>query len=233
MFNFSALVESTAKQEAKSDLIDNPSPRCPCMLVLDISGSMAGAPIDQLNQGVEAFLQELHEDDLAMFSVDVGVVTAGRNVSLSVPFTNASNLQQVPTFAADGATPLGEAVSLALQHLEQRKREYQRNGVPYYQPWLVIISDGAPTDEWQPAATSARELAQNRKLVSLPVGVAGANGDILSQFSNRPAKALSGLKFREFFQWLSASMSRVSASNSTTAGVKLPDIDWDTSWDSV
>lgn len=233
MFNFSALIETSAKQETKSDLIDNPSPRCPCMLVLDISGSMAGAPIEQLNQGVAAFLEELHQDDLAMFSVDVGVVTAGQNVSLSVPFTNASNLQQMPTFEADGLTPLGEAVSLALQHLEQRKREYQRNGVPYYQPWLVIISDGAPTDEWQSAATSARELAQNRKLVSLPVGVAGADGDILSQFSNRPAKALSGLKFREFFQWLSASMSRVSASNSTTAGVKLPGIDWDTDWDSV
>jgi uncharacterized protein YegL len=47
----------------------------------------------------------------------------------------------------------------------------------------------------------------------------------LGQFSNRPALRLDGLRFADFFQWLSASMSRVSASASTSASVPLPAVD--------
>jgi len=52
----------------------------------------------------------------------------------------------------------------------------------------------------------------------------------LGQFSSRPALKLDGLKFSEFFEWLSASMSRVSASSSTSASVTLPSTD---SWASI
>lgn len=100
----------------------------------------------------------------------------------------------------------------------------------YYQPWLVIISDGEPTDSWQAVAQQTSALSQQRKLVVMPVGVQQANMATLGQFSSRPAKHLAGLKFREFFEWLSASMSRVSASNSTSSAVALPKTD---SWDAV
>lgn len=93
-----------------------------------------------------------------------------------------------------------------------------------------MISDGAPTDDWRVAALHAREMASKKKLVSLMVGVGGANMDILREFSNRPACKLQGLKFSEFFQWLSASMSRVSSSNSTASSVQLPPMD---TWASI
>jgi len=66
--------------------------------------------------------------------------------------------------------------------------------------------------------------------VVLPIGVEGADLNILGQFSSRGAKKLQGLKFNEFFEWLSASMSRVSASASTSSSVKLPTTD---GWDSI
>ncbi|HRH92677.1 MAG TPA: hypothetical protein PLW01_12290, partial [Agitococcus sp.] len=106
----------------------------------------------------------------------------------------------------------------------------QKNGVAYYQPWLIIISDGAPTDSYQHAAAKSRQLSQDRKLVCLPIGVEGANTAVLSEFSSRGAKALSGLKFQEFFEWLSASMSRVSASASTSSAVQLPPTN---SWEAI
>lgn len=207
-----------------NDLINNPSPRCPCMLVLDTSGSMSGAPIAELNQGLQDFVDSVRDDDVALYSVELGIITAGGSVSEVLPLTGMSELNHVPRLEATGMTPLGSAVGLALQRLEERKAEYQRNGVAYYQPWMVIISDGSPTDSWQSHAAKARDLSLNRKLVSLPIGVAGADLSTLGQFSSKPAVALSGLNFRAFFEWLSASMSRVSASNSTTAGVALPPI---------
>jgi len=207
------------------DLIENPSPRCACMVVLDTSGSMGGAPIDQLNIGLQNFIQSLQKDDVAACSVEVGVITAGGHVTEQLPFTTAMNIDQVQAFQATGGTPLGEAVSLALQKLEARKQTYRNAGVAYYQPWLVIISDGAPTDGWEHAATQAQQMSANRKLVCLPIGVAGADLNILGRFSAKAAKSLDGLKFNEFFEWLSASMSRVSASASTSATVQLAPTD--------
>ncbi|ART83423.1 glycosyl transferase family 2 [Oceanisphaera profunda] len=213
-----------------NDLIENPSARCAVTMVLDTSASMSGSPIQQLNEGFQLFLNTLSEDEVAAYSVDVSVITAGGQVEQRLPFTSLSSIDNCEQFSANGMTPLGGAVDLALAQLEARKQQYKANGVAYYQPWLVIISDGEPNDNWRAAAAKARDLSANRKLVSLVIGVAGADMQILGEFSNRPAIGLQGVKFKEFFTWLSASMSRVSASSSTSAGVNLPPMD---SWASI
>lgn len=69
----------------------------------------------------------------------------GGTVREELPFTSALYIDSCANFSAGGMNLLGGAVELALQKLEQRKAEYKRAGVPYYQPWLVIISAGAPT----------------------------------------------------------------------------------------
>ena len=196
-----------------SDLIDNPSPRCACILVLDTSGSMSGDPINQLNSGVHEFISSVQKDDLAKYSVELAILTAGMSIEEVMPFTIAKNIDYNSHFEANGLTPLGGAVEQALRMLEERKEEYRQTGTPYYQPWLVLISDGAPTDHWN-----------NKKLFSLAVGVNNADMSILSEFSNRPALKLQGLNFKDFFEWLSASMSRVSGSGSTAATVNLPPV---------
>jgi uncharacterized protein YegL len=213
-----------------NDLIENPSPRCACMLVLDTSGSMSGERINELNAGLSQFIQEVQEDEFTSYSVEVGVITAGGRVTEQLLLTPAHQIQAFDSLNADGDTPLGTAVNKALDALEYRKTEYKKAGVAYYQPWLVLISDGEPTDNWQAAAQRAKEMSENRKLVVISVGVSGANLTKLSAFSSRPAKSLSGLKFCEFFQWLSASMARVSSSASTSSSVQLPST---SSWDSI
>lgn len=213
-----------------SDLIDNPSPRCACILVLDTSGSMNGDPIDQLNLGVHEFVRSIQNDDLAKYSVELAILTAGSNIEEVMPFTVAKNVDYQSNFIASGLTPLGGAVEQALRMLEERKEEYRRTGTPYYQPWLVLISDGAPTDTWKHIAKKTKDLSDEKKLVSLAVGVNNADMAILGEFSNRPALKLQGLNFSDFFEWLSQSMSRVSSSGSTSASVNLPPVN---SWANI
>jgi uncharacterized protein YegL len=191
---------------------------------------MDGERIHALNAGVQILIDAIKDDEMASFSVELGVISAGGRVREELPFTTACNIPNFAPLSATGNTPLGEAVELALQRLETRKAEYKRAGVAYYQPWLVIISDGEPTDSWQAAAQKAMSLSKSRRLVVLPIGVEGADMGILNQFSHKGAKVLNGLKFRELFEWLSASMARVSASNSTSAAVTLPKTD---SWDTI
>ncbi len=233
MFAFANSMNTTKEKtmnESHNDLIDNPTPRCPVALVLDTSASMSGQPIDQLNAGIQLFLDEVKRDDLARWSVDLAVYTAGGSVDCIQPFIGVEQIAGFVPLDASGGTPLGQATRMALDDLEARKRAYSDTGVPYYQPWLVMISDGAPGDTWEDAAQRAKALSAQRKLVSLPIGVQGADLEVLSQFSSKPAVALDGLKFRELFQWLSASMARVSASTSSDASVQLSSMD---SWGSV
>ncbi len=133
------------------EFIENPEPRCPCILLTDASGSMAGDPIRELNKGLTNLRDDLQKDHLASRRVEVAIVSFGGDVQLVQDFTTVDGFTP-PQLRADGETPMGEAIMLALDILENRKSEYKANGIPYYRPWVWLLSDGAPTDSWQEAA---------------------------------------------------------------------------------
>lgn len=202
----------------KEDLVNNPTARIPVCLCLDTSGSMYGTPIDELNEGVRLFYDAIREDETALYSAEVSIVTFGGSVAQCiVDFASLEVQPNVPTLSADGMTPMGEAVNMGLDLLEQRKEEYKARGVDYYQPWLVLMTDGAPNGdsaELSRAINRTVELVNQKKLTVFPIGI-GPEADmgVLAQFSpKRPPLKLQGLKFREFFAWLSKSVSKTSQS---------------------
>lgn len=206
------------------DFADNPTPRCACILLLDVSASMSGRPLDELNAGLATFREDLSADTLAMKSVEVGVVTFGP-VKVAIPFTSALTFDP-PTLLAQGDTPMGEAITQALNMVEDRKRVYRAHGIPYYRPWVFLITDGAPTDQWQAAANAIRDGETAEKFAFFAVGVKDANMDTLRQISTRTPLALDGLKFRELFLWLSSSLSSVSRSTPGTEVALAPPTGW-------
>ena len=200
-----------------NDFASNPEPRCPCLLLLDVSGSMNGRPLDELNAGLATFRDDLAADTLAMKRVEVGIVTFGP-VKVESAFTSASSFDP-PTLQSQGDTPMGAAITQALNMVEDRKRDYRANGVSYYRPWVFLITDGAPTDAWQSAAAAVREGEASKKFAFFAIGVKGASMDTLKQISVRDPLSLEGLKFRELFSWLSSSLRSVSRS---TPGTEVP-----------
>ena len=200
------------------DLVNNPTPRVPVCLCLDVSGSMSGPPIDELNQGVKLFYDAIKDDEVALYSAEVSVVTfGGTDASCIVDFASLELQPNPPYLNASGMTPMGEAVNLALDLLEQRKEEYKDKGVDYYQPWLVLMTDGVPNgsnSEYMRAVQRTVDMVNSRKLTIFPIAI-GDETDLsaLNKFSpKRPALKLQGLKFGEFFSWLSKSVSKTSQS---------------------
>lgn len=216
----------------QQELVENPTPRVPICLVLDVSGSMTGEPIEELQMGVRMFFDAIRQDEVAQYSAEIAIITFGGEVEKALDFY-AINRQQIPKLCARGLTPMGGALDLALDLLEARKGEYSRAGVDYYQPWLVLMTDGEPTDSIDNAALRISELVKSRKLTVFPIGIGdSANMDELAQLSpNRPPLKLKGLNFSEFFLWLSQSVSRVSQSIPGESVVL--DIDGIKSWGQV
>lgn len=207
-----------------TDFADNPEPRCPCLLLLDVSGSMQGQPIDALNAGLITFKDELAADALAMKRVEVGVVTFGP-VQITLPFQGAESFYP-PTLVAQGDTPMGSAIKQGLDMVRARKDEYRANGISYYRPWVFLITDGGPTDEWQSAAAAVREGEASKSFAFFAIGVQAANMDTLQQISVREPLRLDGLRFRDLFSWLSSSLRSVSRSSPGTEVPLQPPQGW-------
>jgi uncharacterized protein YegL len=209
------------------EFVDNPENRCPVVLLLDTSGSMKGAPIDELRDGLAAFKSEIEQDELAALRVEVAIVGFGGDAKLVQDFVTVDQLD-LPPLVADGQTPMGAAIELALDRLEARKSEYRAAGIQYYRPWVFLLTDGEPTDgvRWQDAARRVHDAESARRLAFFAVGVGQANLDILGQISppNRPPLMLKGLQFKDLFQWLSASVKRVSTGKVGGDMVELPSV---------
>jgi uncharacterized protein YegL len=223
---------------ADAELATNPEPRCPCVLLLDVSGSMAEViansgqdlgytiqqdgntyravsggttRIDKLNEGLRTYQTDLMSDSLAAQRVEVCIITFGDTVQTVCPFTTAQHFT-APTLQASGRTSMGAAIQQGIEAIAERKKLYKQNGLHYFRPWIFLITDGEPTDSWQLAAELVKAGEASKAFAFFTVGVDGANMDLLTQISNRKPLSLKGLSFSKMFVWLSASQRSVSQS---------------------
>ena len=200
------------------EFAENPEPRVPCVLVVDTSTSMHGPRIDELNKGLQSYRDELQTDTLAAKRVEVAIVTFGGRVNRLVEFVSATDFDP-PELRVNGGTPMGEAISVALDMIEERKSSYREQGIAYYRPWAFLITDGEPNDHWKPIVSRIQAGEGEKSFSFFAVGVEGANMQILEELCVRKPLWLQGMKFRELFSWLSNSQQAVSRS---TPGDDVP-----------
>lgn len=217
------------------DFVTNPSPRLPCVLLVDCSQSMDGRPIEELNAGLVQYRHELLQDHHARRSVEILVVRFGGRVELDHDFETAENFVP-PTLVAAGNTPMAEAILQGLRSLEERKTFIRSKVGSCYRPWVFLITDGEPTDteaHWRDACEAVRQGEAAQKFSFFAVGTEGANFEKLRQLSTsfKPLK-LRGIAFRELFLWMSGSQGRVSQGR-VGGRIALPPPTWADDWGSV
>lgn len=218
----------TPRLDEAVEFAENPEPRCPCVLLLDTSGSMQGAAIAALNEGLQTLKNDLIKDPLASRRVEVAVITFDSAVNVVQDFVTADQFEP-PTLRAEGLTHMGAAIHKALDMIQARKTQYRANGIAYYRPWVFMITDGEPQGEEanivEQAAQRIRTDETNKRVAFFAVGVESANMTRLSQIVVRTPVKLIGLNFGEMFVWLSASMQAISQSK-LDEQVALPPPGW-------
>ena len=194
----------------------NPAPRCPVILLLDTSSSMCGAPINELNEGLCQFIKETSEDEAASMSVELEVITFDNDASIVLPFTPISDVQRNATkLKASGMTAMGAALTLAERDLHNRRREYRNAGISAYHPWVILMTDGGPNDDWAVPAEKMRKRGESGDIMYLGIEI-GSCADHQTMCQILPANSapvkLHGLKFKRFFRWLTETLGSISSS---------------------
>ena len=197
--------------------------RRPCVLLLDGSFSMAGAPIRELNQGLLRFYREVNGRPALAKSLDLAVLRFAETVQVLRPLGPWGKWG--PTaMRAEGGTPMGEALRLSLQMLHRYLGADKPAGRAKCLPWLIVMSDGQPTDEWEGQALRVQCLAAANEMLVLAVGIGDmADMDALKRLCSpqMPPKRLKGLSFVQFFEWLGESL-QLPAPTSPNGMLSLP-----------
>jgi uncharacterized protein YegL len=179
--------------------------------------STKGEPIKDLNIGVMQFYETVKKDARSKYAAEISVVAFSGEAKTICEFESVERAQP-PQLAIDvvsGGTALGTAVELALTKVQERKSQYKKHGVEAYQPWLVIMTDGFPTDNSHVSvAPTIADLVNRKKLIVIAVGVGNAaDMATLAMFSPAyPPIKIKEAKFGEFFRLITSSINEVSRS---------------------
>lgn len=204
--------------------------KCLCVLVLDVSGSMRGERIAALNAGLQTFFADIRSNYALADALEIAIITFDGDVKKLVHPALVDDIVLPTLKSRGGMTNLAGAIESAIDLVEARKQFYRAHGVSYKRPWIIPMTDGMPSNHAGAikSITSAihRGMAENSfHFFAIGVMVNKAAMQTLNRISvpSVPAAKLDGIRFSDFFQWLSNSMDKVSQSREgDTVDLEVP-----------
>lgn len=203
----------------------------PVIVLADTSGSMSDqGKIEALNRGLQEMIASFAKESRLRAEIQVSVITfGGSRAEVNLPLTPAHQLQSFTPLIAEGMTPLGGALSLASQMIEDSTRVYT--------PVIVLVSDGYPNDDWQGPFARLVNGERSSKATRFAMAI-GADADetMLSDFANDPEaplfRAENARDIHRFFRAVSMSVSARSQSATPNQATPLQiapadDQDWE------
>jgi uncharacterized protein YegL len=209
--------------------------RLPICICLDTSYSMGAdfdenknqdkAPIELLKDGIKDFYNELSSIKETKH-VEPCILSFNSNVEIILDYgtikEHLNDIDKIDSIQADGLTRTSVALNIAVESLEKRKNDYKDKGIGYYQPWLVVFTDGMPQyvkssdDEDNEEKYTLkeleyiRELEKAKKLHIIPIAVGDNIKDsFMKKFREDedylPLKKDSNIQFSELFEYLAQS----------------------------
>jgi uncharacterized protein YegL len=183
--------------------------RLPVYLLLDVSGSMTGEPIEAVRQGVKALISDLRGDPMALENAFLSVITFSSAAQQVCPLTELVSFQE-PTLTAGGTTSLGEALRVLDQCIDREVRKATPTQKGDWKPLIFLMTDGQPTDNWESAADQIKQKKPGN-IIACAAGP-GADANLLKRVTETVVelKSLQPEQLKAFFKWVSSSIKTAS-----------------------
>lgn len=195
----------------------------PVILLADTSGSMGeSGKIAAMNAAVREMLEAFTSGEDLRAELHVAIITFGGEARVHTPLQPARTVQW-SDMQAGGGTPMGAAMRLAAELVADRDKVPGRA----YRPTVILVSDGQPTDDWEPACEDLRSgRAGKADRMALAIG-ADADVEMLRRFlgdADRPVYAAADARrIRDFFRYVTMTMTARSRSATPNDVPKLQD----------
>lgn len=204
--------ESHTEEGVRIMQLEGTSRRLPIYLLLDISGSMSGAPIEAVNNGLKDFEAALKSDPHALESAHVSVITFNSDVKQLIPLTEAGRFK-APSLDAEGGTFLGNALNFLGDCLDRDLKPKSGDHPGDWKPLIFLMTDGDPTDEWQGPARDFKKRTRSKPANLIAIGC-GHNVKIavLRECTETVLKMedMSPERIKDLFKWISQSAQTAS-----------------------
>ena len=179
----------------------------PVILLLDGSGSMFGEKITELNNAVATMINTFKGENAREVEIQVAVTTFDGGAQLALPLTPAKDISS-PHLEANGNTPMGAALSMAKELIEDKTIIPSKG----YRPTVVLISDGAPNDSWEQPMNAFITSGRTAKCDRMAMAIGTTQEDpVLNKFlqgtENKVFLAKDAADIHTFFKMVTMSVS--------------------------
>lgn len=163
----------------------------PVVLLLDVSGSMDGDKINNLYDATVKMIETFAEESKKEIPYKVAIITFGASVDYHTPYTDATKdlANNLRPFYANGMTPLGTALRMAKDLIEDKNETKSR----WYRPAVVLVSDGYPNDSWETPLRDFVSTGRTQRCQRLSMGIGNdADFNMLRDFAGEDTEKISG-----------------------------------------
>src|SRR5581483_9848276 len=109
----------------------------PFYICLDVSASMAGSPIDSVNQQLPLLRNSVGEDPAIAEVIRLGIVTFSDAASSVLPLCDLSLVEAVPEVSAQGRTSYAAAFEHLREVIEGDYQSGRSRGDRWYRPAVI------------------------------------------------------------------------------------------------
>jgi uncharacterized protein YegL len=194
--------------------------RMPVYLMLDVSGSMSGAPVMAVEQGVQLLVNELLNQPQAVEMVYLSVITFASSANQIIPLTAVTSFS-APPLSAGGGTALGAALRELCRALDREITPNTPAKKGDYKPLVFLLTDGEPTDSWEPELAALKNRTEKKAGSIIALGCGDSvNTGVLQQITSNVLLMtdVTADNLRAFFKWVSASVTTASKSAASPLG---------------
>lgn len=152
----------------------------PVYILADVSGSMSGRKIQNLNQAINQMIRSFIADNDHEITFHLAVITFGSAAQLHIHLTPVEHVRYTP-LNAGGGTNLRDALILAKQLIEDPTKQPPRS----MKPAVTLISDGRPNPGYEQAFEQFINEGKTKGIQRFAIGIGGdADMVLLNQFQN-------------------------------------------------
>lgn len=196
------------------EVVEIPRKTMILFFLVDTSSSMAGDKIASLNEGIRDVIPDLRDisNDNADANIKIAVLDFASGTQWITESPQPLDAFEWQDLQADGVTDLGEAFAELNSKLS--KDAFLQDAVGSYAPVIILISDGAPTDNYRKGLDALRSNRWFQVAIRIALAVDGADEEILAKFTGSPETVIqisNKAMMNRMIRFVSVTSSRIGS----------------------